>query len=713
MASAPVIEPGQRPLARPQQPRSVVPSRPPRSWPGAAAGACVALLALTLYAAFDHGAFSLAGSTRVELVLAAIALVAGPAWVWTGRLRVLPRSALIGIGLLATFAAWSAVTLLWSVSPNQTWIEFNRVAGYVVVVSLAVAVGAFYMRAIELAALGFLAVAAVVTAYALGQKLVPGLHVSGVFDLNQSGPLPRLQEPLGYWNALALFIALAVPVALALAADGARRSGVRLAAACGLTLMLVTIVFTYSRGGLVAVAIGLVCGCVVCRQRLRWLIWLGSAAVAGVPAVAVGLSWSRLTDVGVSLSARQGAGAVLIGVLIVSLAGLVFGGRRLIGVEPRLRVDPVRASGLRRLALAAGAVVVVGVVVALALSSRGLPGTFSHAWHTFTTARSTSNYDPHHLLSADSQNRWVWWKEAVGSFSDRPLQGWGSGSFGVVHLLYRRNTLPVQQPHSVPLQFLSETGLVGALLALGAFFVLTRAAARAVRELRGGGERLLGAALLAGVVAYEVHCLYDWGWDIPAVTLPALLFLGVLVGSAARRRQRRLSLDRSAFDPAALGLRSVGLAGLTLLVCAFGLSAELPELAASKTSGALVQAAGGAPAQLAAAQSAAAEAAKLDPVSDAGLSAQSTIALHRGDLGLARMYLQQAVAREPTDGGAWDLLAYVDGLVGDRRGETMAFTRVLRLDPRGKLAAGIVRGRLGLAPPAGSATAIPTPLGQS
>ena len=61
-----------------------------------------------------------------------------------------------------------------------------------------------------------------VTAYALGQKLLPGVHLDGIFHLDQTAVLTRLQEPFGYWNALALFIAMGVPCALASAVDRRR-----------------------------------------------------------------------------------------------------------------------------------------------------------------------------------------------------------------------------------------------------------------------------------------------------------------------------------------------------------------------------------------------------------------------------------------------------------------------------------------------------------
>lgn len=661
------------------------------------------LLLMILYAAFDHGAVGLSVDTRLEVAVAAIAVVAAAGWLLAGTLRFgAPRAALAGTGLLAAFACWSGITLLWSVAPDQTWIELNRAITYVIVLCLAIALGASRQRLAPLLAKGFLAIALAVTVYALGQKLFPGLHLSGVFNLNQTGPLPRLQEPLGYWNALALFIAMGVPVALALAVDSARALRSRLAAACAVELMLLTIGFTYSRGGLLALALALVVAVAASGERLRSLLWLAAALLATVPPLAFGLSAHALTAAGVSLSSREGAGAILTGILVASLAGLLAAGRGLLALEPRLSIAPDRARRLRRLGAAAVAVLVLGGVLAAALSSRGLPGTISHAWNSFTRTQAASNYNPNRLLSADSENRWVWWKEAAGAFSDRPLGGWGAGSFGVVHLLYRRNTLPVQQPHSVPLQFLAETGVVGALLALGALTLLLGVAARGVRRRTSGTDRLLAAALLAGAVAYVAHSLYDWDWNIPAVSLPALVFLGVLAGAAHRPGTPRL-------DGPGLGARALWLGALALWLSVFALSALLPNLAASKASAAVVEAGSSSPGILYAAQSSAALASSLDPLSDAGLLAEATIAVHRGQLARARDYLRQAVGREPTDRLAWNQLAQVDLFLRDAAGAALAAQREAALDPEGPAAKLILRAGLS-APPRQSATSTQTPV---
>jgi hypothetical protein len=654
-----------------------------------------ALLAVVLYAALEHGAVTLPAEARLQVAIAALAAAAGGAWLWTGTLRLAaPRVAIVGTALLAGFACWSGITVLWSVAPNQTWIELNRAITYVLTLCIAIALGASSPRAIRQLASGFFLVALVVTLYGLGQKLFPGFHIGGVFDLNQTGPLPRLQEPLGYWNALALFVAMGVPIALALATDARRGPRLRLSALGTVELMLLVIVFTYSRGGLLALAVGLAAGVAASGERLRSAMWLAAVAVATVPPVVFGLESHRLTTAGVSLSHRELAGAELALVLLASLAVLVAVGGRLLALEARVRIAPERAPGVRRVALALAAVLVVSAVVGVSVSSRGLGGTVSHAWHTFTSTKATSNTNPSRLLSADSENRWVWWKEAAGAFSDRPVGGWGAGSFGVVHLLYRRDTLTVQQPHSVPLQFLAETGIVGALLAVGGFALLLASAAGLPRRLPKGPERLLASALLAGAVAYAVHSLYDWDWDIPAVTLPVFLFLGVLVG-ARRRATSPAPLVRSSATT-----RTLALGALALWLCAFALSAALPSLAASKAAAALVEAASTKSAALRSAQSSAALASDLDPLSDAGLRVEATVALHRGRLARSRAYLMQAVGRDPTDLQAWAQLGQVDALVGDARGVERVARRLVALDPRGPWVQVLRRAHVLSAPPA-------------
>lgn len=667
-----------------------------------------ALSLLLLYAAFDHGATGIAAQARVQTALSAIAVAAAAAWIWTGSLRVSARPAAVaGLAALAAFAIWSGVTVAWSVAPDQTWLELNRALTYVLAVGLALILGASHPRSMEFLARATLPVVLAVTVYALGQKALPGLHVPGLFNLNQTQFVPRLQEPFGYWNALGLFIGFGVPIGLALAGDKERAPRIRLASLVAVQLMLIAVGLTYSRGALLALVCGLIVGVGLSGARLRALMWLALAAVAGVAPLVVGLTNHALTDVSVSLGRRESAGLVLLAVLLASAVGLWFAGARVADIEARVHVSPQDSRRIGRLLAGAFGVALVGGVIAVSVSSRGLTGTVSHAVNSFTNTKVTSDYNPSRLLSVDSQNRMVWWKEAAGAFSDRPLVGWGAGSFPVLHLLYRRNSLTVQQPHSVPLQMLAETGIIGALLAIGGYALLTAAGVGSVRR-RAGSDRLVAAALLAGIVIYGVHALFDWDWDIPGVTLPALVFIGVLTGAGGRTASvRRAAGNGSTVTPVAFGpgARLVALVAVAGALCAVALSGVVPSVAAGRASAAVVAASGSSGSALKQARSDAAEAARLDPLSDAGLLASATVAIRSGQYAQARAYLLQAVKRDPNDFQAWQRLTSVEFALGSAAGAYDAIQRVLALDPKGGGVTTLPKQlQLLLTPPAASPT---------
>jgi hypothetical protein len=676
--------------------------------PSAAVGLSAALTLLLLYAAFDHGVASVAAGARIQVAVAAIAAVGAAGLVWTGTLRLAaPRRALLALGLLTSFAVWSALTLAWSVAPEETWIELNRAITYLIVLALGITAGASHTRSIELTAKGFLAVALAVALYGLGQKVIPGVHLAGVFNLDQTGTFPRLQEPFGYWNALALFLAMGVPIALAIAVNTASARRTRLLALLSVELLVVTLTLTESRGGVLALLLGLAAGIALSGARLRSLMWLGLALLASVAPLVVALTTHNLTAASVGLGAREGRGAVLGGVLVASLVALWLTGTRLLGAEQRAHIGPERARRIGRLLLILVAIAVVCGVIVVGLSSRGLTGTISHAWHSFTATKSTSVYGPARLLSVDSENRWVWWKEALGAFSDKPVAGWGAGSFPVVHLLYRHNTLSVSEAHSVPLQFLAETGLIGALLALSAYGLLVWNGVVTVRRRLPAAERLLGAAFVAGGVTYAIHACYDWDWDIPGVTLPAVLFLGVLAGSASRRRRGHRPIPPSGFGT---GSRVLALVSSSVLMCAVAISGVTPSIASGRARAAIVTAARGTPDALTSAQSSARFASRLDPLSDAGLLVEADIAQQRHQLGVAKDDVLRAIGRDPTDVQAWIQLVRTEEAVHDIPAAVAASTRVLALDPESRTARFLAEQTVLLgAPPAHSATAVRTP----
>jgi hypothetical protein len=682
----------------------VAPSPPRRAGPILLA----AVVAVLAYGVFAHGAASDPEAARLQVVVAALALVVAGAWLTWSRLRVAaPPAAWAGLGMLAGFAAWSGLSLAWSVAPSGTWTQLNRTIAYVLVVALALAAGSWYGRAVTRLAYAYAGLALVVALYALGGKVLPDVF-------HQAGEFSRLRAPLDYWNALALFCAIAVPVVLRLAVDEARAPGVRLAALGALPVYLTTMGLTYSRGGVLAALVGVGVLLWLGGARLRSLLALGLGLAGAAPALAVGFGTHALTTNGLSVAARRGPGLLLGGLLAAGIVGIVVAGRAVLVAEARTPADPARS---RRIGRGLGVAAVVAAVIGLgfmAASDRGLTGTISHQWHVFTSPREAAGqFDPRRLLSTNSGNRWVWWEEAVGAWSDRPLAGWGAGSFPVLHREYRKNGLDVLQPHSVPLEFLAETGLVGALLGIGGVLLLFVGAAGALRRLAPGPERGLAVALFAGSVAWGSHCLYDWDWDIPGVTLPALAFLGVL---CARGWAPAARLDGAE--------RSVGSGGLTragrvaavgaaaLLLGTVAISAILPSWAGSESANALASVGRDAtPGQLERAQASADFAARLDPLSDDSLITASSLALRRGRILQARDYLLRAAGRQPDDVHVWLAIASFEAARGDRRNALTALARVLVLDPRNRGAPFLVASQdLIEAPANASATATGTPL---
>jgi O-Antigen ligase len=431
-----------------------------------------------------------------------------------------------------------------------------------------------------------------------------------------------------------------------------------------------------------------------------------ATCLAAVPALAFALTAHALTTDGVPVADRTGDGLILGGIMIASCAALLVAAWRLEGLRTRL---PVGAAGPRRVGRTLGlgaAVVLIVAMVGLGISDRGLGGTVSAQVNRFTQVREQRLTDPKRLLSTNAGNRWVWWKEAAGAFSDKPVIGWGAGSFPVLHLEYRHDQLSVLQPHSVPLQFLAETGIVGAVLALGGVLVLVVVGLRRVVSLPVDGvARGLAAAVAAAAIAWVVHGLVDWDWDIPGVTLPAMAFLGVLAGRYGPPLRPVRGLR-------SIPLRALGVVAATLVLACVALSAAFPALSDSRATDALA----GIPdrptaADLRQAADAAASASSLNPLSAEGPLAQSAIEVRRGNLVAAGNRMLEAARRDPGSVEVWRQLVGLELARQDAGAAKRALDRALALDPLDPgllaLANGIVAG---LTPPNGSATATGTPL---
>ena len=667
----------------------------------------VALVAACTYAVFAHGGVGLPEEPRLQIGVALVSIGAAIGWLSSRTLSLRASTeAWIGVGLLFGFAVWCGITLLWSVAPDDTWAQVNRGVAYTLVAVLAIAVGSSAPKAIERVASGWLVVALVCALYALGGKLIPGVEVLGV-SFDHTAFASRLREPLQYWNALGLVCVLAVPIALRMTTDVARTPVVRCAAISALFVLLTCLGMTYSRGGILALLTAVLVMTLLGGQRLRGLAVFGATILALIPVLALAFTRPALKGINVPLDERTPDGIILCLVMAGSLLGLLVAAWGMLRLEERAKWSEESTRLVWRGLVSTAGLLVLIVVIGIATSTGGPSRFFDDAWHEFTKTSQDKDSDPNRIISSNSGNRWVWWKEAAGAWTDKPIGGWGAGSFPVTHLMYREVELEVLQPHSVPLQFLAETGIVGTVLGMGALGFLLFAALARVRRMSAGRERDVAVALFAAASAWLVHGVVDFDWDIPGVTIPALVFMGVLAAVPARSN----APPALSPQPGSVAPRVAALVVICLLLGLVIVSALLPAWADSKATSSLAVTTQAREPEL---QRAAAEAeagARLDPTAVSSLLAAASLAQNRGRLLDARRYLLQAVDRQPYSLTAWRRLMQLALLTADRRGAKAAAERLLELDPLGKGTLALT-GRLVLfsVPANGSPTATGTPL---
>lgn len=390
---------------------------------------------------------------------------------------------------LAGLAAWCALSVVWSDAPDRSWEYANRTLVYL---AFAV-VGAYVPPRTRQLAVGFAALLGAVAVWALAGKVFPWLY-------EDYGRIARLRTPVGYWNGLALLGDIALPLGLWIAL---RR---RIVGALLVYAWLVALALTFSRGG--AIVAVLVVAAWIALSR-AWVDGIATLVAAGIPAalvVAAAFALDGVTADGTSHATRVRDGLVF-GSALVAGVGILAP----LALLPRPAVTPA----LRRLALGTLAVAAAAVLVLGALHA----GSW---WDSFTASSVTQvSNDKNRFGSAGSNFRWVWWKEAWRGFEDAPLTGNGTGAFHLTNLRYRGTYLDqATEPHDLPLQFLSETGVVGCAL----FLLSAAALLRAGFRRRNGPELALSLAF----PAYLVHGLIDIDWDFAAVTAPVLLVAGAL-----------------------------------------------------------------------------------------------------------------------------------------------------------------------------------------
>jgi O-antigen ligase len=130
-------------------------------------------------------------------------------------------------------------------------------------------------------------------------------------------------------------------------------------------------------------------------------------------------------------------------------------------------------------------------------------------------------------------NRGHYWRVAFDTFGRHPLNGVGSGSFVAEWRRLRGHDQFALDAHSIYFETLAELGIVGGLMLLAFAATLVTAV---VRTFRSGARDATSAAAAAVLAAFAVHAGLDWDWEMPAVTLVALILAAAILQPLARRR---------------------------------------------------------------------------------------------------------------------------------------------------------------------------------
>ena len=484
-----------------------------------------------------------------------------PAWGWAAMtfawvaavallLRTeisLSRLGLLVVSGLALFTGWSAITLAWTADST---VGVQNVERDLVYLCAAIVTLALADRMATMALRNAVLVSSVIVClYSIATRLFPdqlGLH---------NDPLSpgRLYNPLGYWNAQGALAALAIILTAGLAA-GRGRPVVRALAAGVIPFLALDCYYTLSRGAVIAVVVGFAVWIVADPSRVRSSVWL--LILAPWPAIAVihAHSITQLSGKALSLDSASAGHHLALTTLGIALVGAI-----VVGVaatfEHRIAAPPSVT-----VAYVACWCAVVAIAATVAFARFGSPVDMARSARSAFTEPPTSRVQPNRVLSLSLNGRASIWTVAWDDAKAHPIVGAGIGSFEQSWDLRRTVPGDIRYAHSLYLETLAETGIVGLALLAAAMI------APLAGVFRGRMDPLV-PPLLGAYAAFLVHAGTDWDWQVPALALSALWCgMGVIT---AGEREPVLTLSQApvvrwtavAFAVALGTIAALGLAG--------------------------------------------------------------------------------------------------------------------------------------------------------
>ncbi len=610
--------------------------------------------AVVFWLAWDNGTYDPVGRYSLGIVVWwAIAL--GVATGVLPRTR-LSRSAKTVAALLATFSLWTLASATWAPSTERAYTEFTR-SSLMVGIFLLVAMT---VRPSELGRLadGLCVGIVGVGLVAFASRLVPGpFPVRGIPEF-LPGAVTRLSFPLGYWNGLAIFLALAVPLLLRSATEW-RHVLSRSLAVAAIVPVLSAIYLTSSRGGVAAVAVGAVAFLALTGRR-----WLAAGAIAagflgGFLAVRLLVARQDLVNgpLGTHAVHAQGRSAAVLIAAVSLCAGAVFA-----AVERLLKG---RSSPPRTVGWAVAGVAVIVVALGIVESH---PRARFDGFKAPPGAIAGDDFVKAHLLSVNGSGRWQNWAAAIDAWRTEPLHGIGAGGYEEWWAQHGSIALFVRDAHSLYAEALGELGIVGLALLVAALGLgLVVGSVGAVRS--SPPQRQARAALLAVAAAFAVAAAIDWMWEL---TVVAAMGLAALAGAQAKRDE-----DRS---QASTGwLARAPMLGIALTVIgsqavALGAQTWLDQSRTAASQGSLAHAG-----------DLARRARTIEPWAATPRLQLALVAEQRADLKRALSSIKSANRRDSQDWRLWLIRARLETKAGDPRAGALSLARAVALNPRSSL----------------------------
>ena len=461
---------------------------------------------LTVYLSFGAGGFFPAEPALAALALALLLVL--NVTLGTDPFAGFSRPLAVATGGLALLGVWQLASSAWSGAPARALLEFDRTLLYLLAL-VAFGCGSRSPERMRRLAWGLALALTLVAAFGLVSRVLPELWPTPPSVSNE-----RLSYPLTYWNALGLVAAFAIVLCLHLASSTREPRPARVLGAAAVPVLATTLFFTFSRGAIVAGALGVVAYMVVGRPRALVLGLLATVAPAAL-AVRAGYGAGLLATPEPTTPAAIAQGAEVARTVGLAVIGAAVVRAAMLPLDARLAALQIKRGSARLLTAASVALVlVVGLAGALAYD---VPARAAQGLERFVAGNSLdeSGDTRDRLTQVGNNGRIFHWRVALEGYEDQRLTGSGAGTYRMLWAQRRPSDFTVQDAHSLYLEVLAELGVIGIVLLATALVPILAALAVHAR----GADRAVYAALLSAAVTWAAHAGIDWDWEMPAVTV--------------------------------------------------------------------------------------------------------------------------------------------------------------------------------------------------